>query len=117
MISKKTIIQYINQLYTGDLDEYEFTSRIDRLNKVNDVASTVIFDLIQTADLDKRHFLFNLLSEIGDEKTVAPLRDIITNPNVDDEVKLMAAVTASQIDGYFDDYLLQLQSSYVYHPG
>jgi len=107
MISKKTIIQYINQLDTGDLDEHEFTSRIDRLNKVNDVASNVIFDLIQTADLDKRHFLFNLLSEIGDEKTVARLRDIITNPNVDDEVKLMAAVTASQIDGHFDDYLLQ----------
>ena len=107
MTSKKAIIQHINQLYKNGLDEYEYTSQLDRLKQLGSFASSVVFDLIQTADADKKHFLFNLLAEIGDDKTVNQLKDIITNPNMDDETKLMAAVTASQLDGYFDDYLLE----------
>jgi len=107
MSSKKTIIQYINQLYSEQLDEDEFSSRLARLKHLGDIASSVIFDLIQTAHSDRKHFLFNLLGEIGDQKTIAKLRDIITNPDHDDETKLMAAVTASQLDGYFDSYLLE----------
>jgi hypothetical protein len=51
--------------------------------------------------------LFHLLGEIGDQKTIARLKDIITNSDQDDETKLMAAVTSSQIDGHFDTYLLE----------
>ena len=107
MTSKKVIIQYINQLYSDNLDDFEYTARLDRLRKLGGIASGVVFDLIRHADADQKQFLFNMLGEIGDEKTIAQLRDIITNPDIDDETKLMAAVSASQIDGYFDRYLLE----------
>ena len=109
MTSKKTIIQYLDQMYTDELDQSEFSSILTRLNKMGSVVDDIIFGLIQTADPDRKRFLFQLLGEIGDQKTVAGLRDIITNPDQADETKLIAAVTASQIDGYFDSHLLQNQ--------
>lgn len=107
MESKKLIIQYIDQLFDDELDQYEFSSVLAQFKKRGSKASDIILDLIQTAESDKKRFLFHLLGEIGDQKTVARLKDIITNPDQDDETKLMAAVTSSQIDGHFDTYLLE----------
>lgn len=107
MTLKKLIIQYMDQLYADELDQYKFSSVLTRFKKMGSEASDIILDLIQRADSDKKRFLFHLLGEIGTQKTVARLRDIITNPDQDDETKLIAAATASQIDGYFDPYLLE----------
>ncbi len=107
MASKKLIIQYIDQLFNDELDQYKFSSVLTQFKKKGNETSDIILELIQTAESDKKHFLFHLLGEIGNQKTVARLKDIITNPNQDDETKLMAAVTSSQIDGYFDTYLLE----------
>jgi len=107
MVSRKIIIQYINQIYNEQLDELDYTNRIQRLKRMGNTVPNVLFDLLKNAEIEKKHFLFNLLGEIGGRRIVPQLKDIITNPNEDDETKLMAAVTASQIDGHFDTWLLE----------
>ncbi|MDZ7319615.1 MAG: hypothetical protein ONB11_10695, partial [candidate division KSB1 bacterium] len=107
MPNKKSIIQFINQMYSQHLDADEFTRRINQLRKMGTVATDVLLDLIKAADVDKKQFLFGVLSEIGDRRVIADLRDIISNPQQDDETKLMAAVTVSQLDDHFDISLLE----------
>lgn len=107
MPNRKGIIQFINQMYNQHLDADEFTRRINHLRKMGAIATDVLLDLIKTADPDRKQFLFGVLTEIGDRRVLADLRDIISNPQQDDETKLMAAVAVSQLDDHFDVSLLE----------
>lgn len=107
MPTKKSIVQYINQMYHEHLDEENFSARLARLKQMGGMVSSVVFDLIKTADPEKKHFLFTILSELGDHRILDQLRDMISNPHEDDETKLMAAVAVSQLEGSFDVSFLE----------
>ncbi len=107
MPNRKAIIQFINQMYNQHLDSGEFARRIQRLRKLGAMATDVLLDLIKAADMDKKQFLFGVLGEIGDRRVIGDLRDIISNPQQDDETKLLAAVVVSHLDDNFDVSLLE----------
>lgn len=96
------LLKLIEKLYSEKLNEYEYNDILDQLKKYKTSASRLVFNLIEKKDDDRAKFLLYLLGDIEATGSINKLMNMIKDPNVTDEIKLIVSTTIQRLGGEID---------------
>lgn len=102
MNAQSEIRQQIEKLYSQSTS-IQLTQEILYFLKQQGMESIhVILDLAESADPQKKYFLYNLISELGNKKAIKTLRNLLENPEIPDETQLLMMMTIVRLGGQID---------------
>ncbi len=101
-MNESKLLKIIEKLYSEKLNEYEYNDILDQLKKNKSNVSRLVFNLIEKKNDDRAKFLLYLLGDIEAKESVNKLMNMIKDPNMTDEMKLIVSTTIQRLGGEID---------------
>lgn len=93
------LIQNLEFLYQQQPATVPYQKTLNKLRTMGLSAIRTIIDLAMTENSEKKLFLFNLISELGNKRAVRILSGIAHAPDTNDDLKLLAIMTIIRLGG------------------
>lgn len=101
MKAKEEFIEYIDKIYLENPIK-SYRKILSPIKSFGLPAIYTILELAETGDVDKKLFLFNIISELGNRKAVPLLSKILHNQLRDDDTRILALMATIRLGGKVD---------------
>jgi hypothetical protein len=98
MKAKNEFIEYIDKIYLEN-PIINYRKILSPIKSLGLPAIYTILELAETSDVDKKLFLFNIVSELGNRKAIPLLSKILHNQLRDDDTRILALMATTRLGG------------------
>lgn len=102
MNAQSEIRQQIELLYSQNASNQRSQEIVHSLKQHGLASIRVILKLAETAQPQKRYFLFNLISELGNKQAIEFLENMLEQSGINDETQLLIMMTIVRLGGQID---------------
>ncbi|MBN2088224.1 hypothetical protein JW964_01355 [candidate division KSB1 bacterium] len=101
MKAKEEFIEYIDKIYLENPIK-SYRKILSPIKSLGLPAIYTILELAETSHVDKKLFLFNIISELGNRKAIPLLSKILHNQLRDDDTRILALMATTRLGGKVD---------------